>query len=125
MMAQAIDWDDSATVSGQPVPANEAWHVAVGPDDVKVVSLEQLDDMFRLSLVDSETKVWQPGMSEWVALGVVAGLDDKPAPPKRTHPKPPSPRSAPPAPQRASVAPVSTSFYAEPLKPVTYAAPLA
>jgi GYF domain 2 len=118
MMAEAIDWDDSATVSGQPVPADEAWHVAVAPDDVKVVSLEQLDDMFRLSLVDSETKVWQPGMSEWVSLGVIAGLEQAPPPPpKRSHPKPPSPRSAPPPPQRAAAAP----FYAEPLAPASYA----
>ncbi|HTA89202.1 MAG TPA: DUF4339 domain-containing protein [Polyangiaceae bacterium] len=133
-MAEAIDWDDTsaATVSGQPVAADEAWHVAVAQDDVKVVSLEQLDDMFRLSLVDSETKVWQPGMSEWVPLGVIAGLDEKPAPPQRTYPKPPSPRSAPPPPRRASVAPLASvpsvppaSFYAEPLRPVTYAAPLA
>src|SRR5258706_2662200 len=122
MMAEAIDWEDSATVSGQPVAADEAWHVAVAPDEVKVVSLEQLDDMFRLSLVDSETKVWQHGMSEWVSLGVIAGLEDKPAPPKRTHPKPPSPRSAPPPAQPASVAPASS--YAEPLRPVTYAEPL-
>ncbi|HEX3776583.1 MAG TPA: DUF4339 domain-containing protein, partial [Polyangiaceae bacterium] len=96
------------------VRPEEAWHVAVAPDEVKVVSLEQLDDMFRLSLVDAETKVWQPGMSEWVSLGEVAGLEDEPPPPKRTHPKPPSPRSAPPP----------AGFYAEPLKPVSYAAPL-
>jgi GYF domain 2 len=126
MMAQAIDWDDSsvATASGQPVATDEAWHVAVAPDDVKVVSLDQLDDMFRLSIVDSDTKVWQPGMSEWVPLGVIAGLDENPAPPTRTYPKPPSPRSAPPAPRPASLAPPSASFYAEPLRPVSYTAPL-
>jgi GYF domain 2 len=132
MMAEAIDWDDSSTVSGQPVAADEAWHVAVAPDDIKVVSLEQLDDLFRLSLVDSDTKVWQPGMSAWVSLGEIAGLDEEPAPPppKRTHPKPPSPRSAPPSPQRSappaprSVAPPA-SFYAAPIVPVTYATPLA
>jgi len=138
MMAEAIDWDDSATVSGQPVAPEEAWHVAVAPDDVKVVSLEQLDDMFRLSLVDSETKVWQPGMSEWVSLGVVAGLDEPPAPTKRTHPKPPSPRSAPPprslpppprslppTPQRAPVSALpAASFYPQPLQAVSYAAPI-
>jgi hypothetical protein len=124
MMAEAIDWDDSATVSGQPVPADEAWHVAVAPDDVKVVSLEQLDDMFRLSLVDSETKVWQPGMSEWVSLGVIAGLEQAPPPPpKRSHPKPPSPRSAPPPPQRRAAA--AAPFYAEPLAPASYATTLA
>jgi hypothetical protein len=134
MMAEAIDWDDSATVSGQPVAADEAWHVAVAPDDIKVVSLDQLDDLFRLSLVDSDTKVWQPGMSAWVSLGEIAGLDEEPAPPpKRSHPKPPSPRSAPPPPRSVappppppprSVAPPA-SFYAAPLVPVTYAAPLA
>jgi hypothetical protein len=122
MMAEAIDWDDSATVSREPMPADETWHVAVAPDDVKVVSLEQLDDMFRLSLVDSETKVWQPGMSEWVSLGVVAGLDPVPTPPtRRAHPKPPSPRSAPPPPQRAPAAVVAAPFYTEPLAPASYA----
>ncbi len=128
MMAEAVDWEDSATVSGMPVAPEDAWHVAIAPDDVKVVSLEQLDDMFRLSLVDAETRVWQPGMSEWVTLREVAGLEDEPAPPKRTHPKPPSPRSAPPPPQRlAPPAPRSVApnpFYAEPLKPVSYAAPV-
>jgi hypothetical protein len=135
MMAEAIDWDDSATVSGQPVAADEAWHVAIAHDDVKVVSLEQLDDMFRLSLVDSETKVWQPGMTEWTTLGIIAGLEDKPpAPPKRTHPKPPSPRSAPPPPQRSAPPPAprapvaAASFYPEPVAlrpaPISYAAPI-
>src|SRR6187402_1237483 len=55
---------------------DEQWHVALAPGEVKVVSLEQLDDLFRLSIVDAETKVWQPGMSEWLPLGVIAGMDD-------------------------------------------------
>ena len=128
-MAEAVDWEDSATVSGKPVAPEDAWHVAVAHDDVKVVSLEQLDDMFRLSLVDAETRVWQPGMSEWVALGEVAGIEEAPPPPpKRSYPAPPSPRSAPPPPQRlAPPAPRSVApnpFYAEPLKPVSHAAPV-
>src|SRR3954452_9234697 len=106
MMADAIDWDDSATVSGKPVPPDEAWHVAVAPDEVKVVSLEQLDDLFRLSLVDSETQVWQTGMTEWQPLRVIAGLEEPvPVPvPKRSPPKPPTrtvvmaAQSAPPQP---------------------------
>lgn len=129
MMAEAVDWEDSATVSGKPVAPEEAWHVAVAPDDVKVVSLEQLDDMFRLSLVDAETRVWQPGMSEWVTLGEVAGLEEAPPPPpKRTYPAPPSPRPAPPPPQRLappaprSVAPVPR--HVDTLQGYSYAAPL-
>src|SRR5258708_23662408 len=99
MMAEIPDWDDAATMVRDSSSGGDAWHVAVTPDEIKVVSLDQLDDMFRLSLIDAQTKVWQPGMSEWLSLGVVAGLDDKPAPPpppKRNHPKPPSPRTAPP-----------------------------
>src|SRR5882724_1890290 len=71
-------------------------------------------------------------MTEWQPLGIIAGLEDKPAP-KHTHPKPPSPQSSPPpAPRRSapspprppSRAPVdAASFYPQavapaPLRPV-------
>ena len=91
MQAQAVSWDDVSTSnSGE----DERWHVALAPDEVKVVTLEQLDDLFRLSIVDSETKVWQAGMSEWQPLRVIAGIDEEPAsqPTRRAHPKPPQPR---------------------------------
>src|SRR5262245_62454140 len=67
-------------------------------DEVKVLSTTRLDDMFRLSLVDSETLVWQPGMKNWVPLGVVAGMEDDDSAPT-TVPRPPTPAySAPPRP---------------------------
>jgi hypothetical protein len=54
------------------------WHVAVSSDDVKVMTLEQLDDAFRLDIIDTSTPVWKTGMSTWSSLGVVAGIDDEP-----------------------------------------------
>jgi hypothetical protein len=149
MMVESASWDDWSASNAPPINDDEKWHVALAPDEVKIVSLEQLDDLFRLSIVDSDTKVWQEGMTEWQPLGVIAGIEDKPEPkpePKRTHPKPPSPRSSPPPAPRRSVpspprppsrAPVaaasfypqavaSASFYPEPiaLAPVRSVAPL-
>jgi hypothetical protein len=138
MMVESASWDDWSASNAPPINEDEKWHVALAPGEVKIVSLEQLDDLFRLSIVDSETKVWQDGMAEWQPLGVIAGIEDPVEDktviaPKRTHPKPPSPRSSPPpAPQRSapprppSRAPdpiasfypqttAATSFYPEPI----------
>ena len=41
------------------------WHVAVSSDDVKVMTLEQLDDAFRLDVIDTSTPVWKSGMTTW------------------------------------------------------------
>ncbi len=92
MRAEAISWDDWSVSNPPPVTDDDKWHVEFEPNEVKIVSLEQLDDLFRLSIVDSETKVWQAGMSEWQPLRVIAGLDEQAAPqPKRPPPKPPTP----------------------------------
>ena len=142
MRAEAVSWDDWSAGSPQPRVENDKWHVQLSSDEVKIVSLEQLDDLFRLSIVDSETQVWQTGMTAWQPLRVIAGLEEEPAPqPKRGPPKPPtraaspsvrpappparpdmqSVRPAPPAPRSAprSVAQpayvASASFYPEPI----------
>jgi hypothetical protein len=115
-MMEAASWDDWSASNAAPITDDDKWHVALAPDEVKIVSLEQLDDLFRLSIVDAETKVWQEGMTEWQPLGVIAGIEDKPEP-KRAHPKPPSPRSAPPpAPVRA-VTPAPRSAPPRPATP--------
>ena len=87
-----MSWDDWSVSNPPPIVDTDKWHVQFAPDEVKVVSLEQLDDLFRLSIVDSETQVWQTGMVEWQPLRVIAGLDEPPAPPpKRAPPRPPTP----------------------------------
>src|SRR3954469_23237909 len=142
MRAGAGSWDDGSVGNPPPIADDDKGHVQIAPDEVKIVSLEQLDDLFRLSIVDSETQVWQTGMTEWQPLRVIAGLDEQPAPPpRRAPPKPPTraaspsvrpappparpqlqsvrpaapaPRSAPPPAARpAYVAPAS--FYPEPI----------
>jgi hypothetical protein len=88
----------------------ERWHVRIAPGEIKVLSLEQIDDLFRLDMIDGDTLLRQDGTEQWLPLRVVAGLDDEeaappavvrsaPPPPVRSAP-PPSPvvRSAPPPP---------------------------
>lgn len=57
--------------------SEEMWHVQIEPGDVKTVTLEQMDDMYRLELISSSTLVWQPGMPKALPLSVVAGIEDE------------------------------------------------
>ena len=67
---------------------SELWYVATGPGETKLLTLEQLDDLFRLEIIDANTRLWQPGMREWLPLSVVAGLDEP------SRPAAPPPQSA-------------------------------
>lgn len=96
--------------SSRPVD-DDLWHVIVASGETKVLTLEQLDDLFRLDIIDADTKVWQPGMRDWLPLSVVAGLEPPteikapPPPPSRrpVPPRKPTPvlAAVPPAPVRA------------------------
>lgn len=108
---------------------HEIWHVLVASDDMKRMNVEQLDDAFRLDVVDASTLVWKTGMTAWRRLGSLAGLDEEqetvtkqmtaetlaklmPPPP----PPPPRPRSIAPSPPRpAHVAAFKTQQFAAPL----------
>jgi hypothetical protein len=52
------------------------WFVAVASDDIKQISIEQLDEAFRLGIISAETAVWTEGMEAWAPLGEVADLSD-------------------------------------------------
>jgi hypothetical protein len=90
------------------VDPSDFWHVAIAPGETKILTLEQLDDLFRLDIIDAATRVWQPGMSEWLPLSVVAGLEAEPAA-KPAPPPPPSSRAParPPAPPIRTAQPVA------------------
>ena len=93
--------------------------------EVKVLTLEQIDDLFRIEIIDGDTLVRQDGTEQWLPLRVVAGLDDEasepaaaapapavrsaPPPPVRSAP-PPSVRSAPPPPPAPLPAPTTAPF---------------
>jgi hypothetical protein len=57
---------------------NETWHVLMAADDMKRMNVEQLDDAFRLSLIDASTLVWQAGMQGWRRLGSIVDVEDDP-----------------------------------------------
>jgi hypothetical protein len=105
---------------------NEIWHVLIASDDMKRMNVEQLDDAFRLSLVDASTMVWKAGMKTWQSLGAVAGIDDEPETVVRWIEPPPPPRPigrpAPRPPSPRSLAPVPASYHTA-VTPV-FAAPL-
>ena len=97
----------------------EIWHVLVASDDMKRMNVEQLDDAFRLDVVDASTLVWKTGMDTWRRLGSLAGLDEEQEPITKLMPPPPPPlrpRSLAPSPPRpAPVAAFKTQQFAAPL----------
>jgi hypothetical protein len=64
-------------------------------DEVKQLTLEQLDDLFRLEVIEADTLLWQPGMTEWLPLSVVAGLEDEEPNPVNIPVSLPPPRPLP------------------------------
>ncbi|XXX78416.1 hypothetical protein WMF30_06555 [Sorangium sp. So ce134] len=63
-----------------------------------MLTLEKLDDLFRLDLIDESTKIWRPGMATWQPLGVVAGIEPGPAESARVPGPPSTSRRGPPPP---------------------------
>jgi hypothetical protein len=105
--------------------AEDLWHVRVAPDEVKILTLEQVDDLFRLEVIDEDTQLWQEGMDEWLPLRVIAGLDDEPAPslPPISNPPPRSPALAQTAPWPPPPAPAPPPPSHRPLPPATLPPP--
>jgi hypothetical protein len=66
----------------------ELWFVLLADDEVKRMTLEQLDDAYRLDIVDAKTRVWRPGMREWDTLGKVADLGRLTPTPRPNHASP-------------------------------------
>jgi len=111
----------------------EIWHVMIASDDMKRMNVDQLDDAFRLDLVDASTLVWKTGMEGWRRLGSIAGIDDEPETISRTMeiptrvfgppapPPPPRPRHQ----QPRSVAPEMNPFLTGPVNPFASTTPAA
>ncbi|MBN1606816.1 MAG: DUF4339 domain-containing protein [Polyangiaceae bacterium] len=76
--AGAVDLSDEAVLADDDDEDNETWHVLVGPGDVKVVSLDRLNDLYRRDIVDDRTYVWKPGMQAWQQLFLVIGPTQEP-----------------------------------------------
>ncbi|MEP7053093.1 MAG: DUF4339 domain-containing protein [Pseudomonadota bacterium] len=77
------------------VVTGDLWRVRIAPDEEKVLTLEQIDDLYRLEMIDENTLLWQEGMAEWLPLKVVAGLGEEEAEPSTLQVPPPAPLPAP------------------------------
>jgi hypothetical protein len=53
---------------------DELWFVVAG-DQVRRMTLDELDEAFALDVLDASTPVWTEGMETWAPLATVAGLD--------------------------------------------------
>jgi hypothetical protein len=126
----------------EPVPAQQrevepdSYYVSFGDNDVRLLSLEQLDKFYDLDVIDDATLVWQPGFVEWIPLAVLIGESDAPAvsihpslgPQQPTQrpasmaplPSAPTPRASSPAP-RSFEAPVPHGFATTPALAATQA----
>ena len=76
------EWTRLSTLIGpeQDEPADEFWYALMGPGDIRTLSVEQLDDFYRLDVINEQTPLWQPGMAQWLPLGTVAGVEPSMSP---------------------------------------------
>lgn len=59
----------------------DLWRVQLGSGEIRVMSLDALDDAFQAGTIDESTPVLAPGAAAWSKLGDAAGLEgDAPAP---------------------------------------------
>jgi uncharacterized protein DUF4339 len=74
-MSQGNDFANyAASVEDRTEGSDDVWFVAVASDDIKQMSVDQLDEAFRLGIISAETAVWTEGMETWAPLGEVADL---------------------------------------------------
>jgi hypothetical protein len=69
-------WSRLASLAGIEQP-QEPYHVQFGPSDVRVLTIEQLDDFYRLGVIEESTFLWQKGMPRWRTLKSIAGIEDE------------------------------------------------
>ncbi len=55
----------------------ERYFVMFAADDVKELTLDQLDDAYRLDVIDDDTLLWQEGFDGWKPLSEVVGAADE------------------------------------------------
>jgi uncharacterized protein DUF4339 len=75
-MSQGNDFANySAAAATGADGSDDVWFVAVASDDIKQMSVDQLDEAFRLGVITADTAVWTEGMEAWAPLGQVADLE--------------------------------------------------
>lgn len=63
--------------TSQPQQPEQSWHVQFGPNEVRVVTLDELDRLFNGGVLTESTYVWQPDFAHWVTLSSL--LEENPS----------------------------------------------
>ena len=85
MSSESLSSDASSASPASTTDVNthaglDLWRVQLGTGEVRVMSLDALDDAFQSGLIDESTPVLPPGAVAWTKLADAAGLDaDAPA----------------------------------------------
>src|SRR5262245_52830246 len=75
-MSQGKDFVNySAASNAGPGGSEEVGFVPVASDDLQQMTIDQLDEAFRLGVITGETPVWTEGMEAWAPLAQVADLE--------------------------------------------------
>jgi hypothetical protein len=106
VVLQHLEQQDGPVEPSAPLD-EDTYYVQVAEDEVKQMSLDQLDTAYRADIIDLSTLVWQPGYAEWIPLAVLIGDE-----PEQNHYSL-APSLAAPAPPAYQQAPAShaPSFY--------------
>ena len=51
--------------------SEEMWHIQIEPGEIKTVTLDQMDDMYRLELISASTLVWPYKEMGWSGVSSV------------------------------------------------------
>lgn len=65
--------DDDDDVEPAEEITDEVYFVMVAEGDIKQMSLDLLNDAYRMEIISDDTLVWQPGYTEWIPLAVLLG----------------------------------------------------
>jgi len=108
-------------VAPSPELDQDTYYVQVAEDEVKQMTLDQLDTAYRVDIIDLSTLIWQPGYAEWIPLAVLLGDEAE-----QNHYSL-APSLAAPAPAAYQPAPAShaPSYYPQAVAPTYSAAPSA
>ncbi len=103
-------------MSQDPTAETETWQVAIAPNNVQAMTLEQLDAAYQAGTITEQTLVWTDGMEEWAPLSEIAGDDDEAeqaeAPAAVAEPTQPVQQAPVAQPQVAAQAPAGPQFAA-------------
>jgi hypothetical protein len=71
------EWQKLEVVLAEHPEPETPFHVLMDDGSVRVLTVEQIDDFYRLELIGEETLLWQEGMTGWIPLSRLADGDDE------------------------------------------------